>query len=72
MVQIAQFEHLSEIHIYGQYTTRPSLETIFTEEGGGVTMSEKRSPSLSLQDFCLVLKAYPNTQSKSENNGMLF
>ena len=33
MVQIAQFEHLSEIHIYGQYTSRPSLETIFTEEG---------------------------------------
>ena len=32
MVQIAQFEHLSEIHIYGQYTIRPSLETIFTEE----------------------------------------
>lgn len=32
MVQIAQFEHLSEIHIYGQYTNRPSLETIFTEE----------------------------------------
>tara|TARA_B100001093_G_C26212469_1_gene752634 strand:- start:187 stop:540 length:354 start_codon:yes stop_codon:yes gene_type:complete len=33
MVQIAQFEHLSEIHIYGQYTNRPSLELIFTEDG---------------------------------------
>ena len=31
MVQIAQFEHLSEIHMYGQYTQRPNLEKIFTE-----------------------------------------
>jgi len=33
LVQVGQFEHLSEIFIYGQYTTRPSLELIFTEEG---------------------------------------
>ena len=32
MLQVAQFEHLSEIHIYSQYSHRPNLELIFTEE----------------------------------------
>jgi len=31
-VQIAQFTHLSEIHLYPQFSTRPSLDRIFTEE----------------------------------------
>ena len=35
MLQVAQFEHLSEIHIYGHYSQRPNLELIFTEENSG-------------------------------------
>ncbi len=32
LVQVAQFSHLTEIHLYPQFTQRPSLEYIFTEE----------------------------------------
>ena len=31
-VQVAQFTHLSEIHLYPQFSTRPSLDRIFTED----------------------------------------
>ena len=31
-LQVAQFTHLSEIHLYPQFSTRPSLNRIFTEK----------------------------------------